>query len=92
MRRLSGKGAKKKKDWLNENDPEGTFVNKLTPEWLKREVGSQIPLEIRPWRSLSTRILRWFVHPKFGGKLFCASFSGSKVFFRNFSRKMGNIR
>ncbi len=67
MRRLAGKGAKKKKDWLNADDPEGTFVAKLTPAWFKREIGSQLPLEIRPWRSLSTRILRWFIHPNRGG-------------------------
>jgi ubiquinone/menaquinone biosynthesis C-methylase UbiE len=70
MRLLSGKGAKRKKDWLNEDAPDGTFVAKLTPEWLKREVGSRMPIEIRPWRSLSTRLLRWFVHPKLGGKAF----------------------
>lgn len=70
MRRLSGKSAKKKKNWLEEDDPAGTFVRKMTPEWLKREVGSHMPLEIRPWRSMSTRLLRWFIHPKLGGKYF----------------------
>jgi len=70
MRRLAGKGAKKKKDWLNAEDPEGTFIAKLTPAWLKREIGAKIPLEIRPWRSLSTRLLRWFIQPKLGGKTF----------------------
>lgn len=70
MRRLSGKSAKKKKNWSAEEDPAGTFVAKMTPEWLKREIGSKLPIEIRPWRSMSTRVLRWFVHPKLGGKLF----------------------
>ncbi len=70
MRRLSGKSAKKKKNWLDEEAPAGTFVRKMTPEWLKSEIGSHIPLEIRPWRSLSTRLLRWFVHPNLGGKQF----------------------
>ncbi len=68
MRRLSGKGAKKKKDWSAQDDPEGTFVAKLTPQWLKREIGSKMPLEIRPWRSLSTRLMRWFIHARLGGK------------------------
>ncbi len=68
MRRLSGKSAKKKKNWLAEEDPEGTFVRKMTPEWLKREIGSSMTLEIRPWRSLSTRLLRWFIHPRLAGK------------------------
>jgi ubiquinone/menaquinone biosynthesis C-methylase UbiE len=76
MRRLSGKPAKKKKNWSAEDDPAGTFVEKLTPAWLKSEIGSRMPLEIRPWRSMSTRLLRWFVHPKLGGRLFL------KVVFR----------
>ena len=67
MRRLSGRSEKKKKEWLNEEDPSGTFVQKMTPEWLKSEIGSKMDLEIKPWRSLSTRILRWFVRP-FGGR------------------------
>jgi len=70
MRWLSGKAAKKKKNWSAEDDPAGTFVEKLTPAWLKSEIGSRMPLEIRPWRSMSTRLLRWFVHPRLGGKLF----------------------
>lgn len=69
MRKLSGRSAKKKKEWLNEEDPAGTFVQKMTPEWLKKEIGSKMTIEIKPWRSMSTRILRWFVRP-FGGKLF----------------------
>jgi len=69
MRKLSGRSEKKKKEWLNEEDPSGTFVQKMTPEWLKREIGSKMDLEIKPWRSLSTRILRWFVRP-FGGRAF----------------------
>jgi ubiquinone/menaquinone biosynthesis C-methylase UbiE len=67
MRKLSGRSEKKKKEWLNEEDPAGTFVQKMTPEWLKREIGSKMMIEIKPWRSMSTRILRWFVRP-FGGR------------------------
>ncbi len=70
MRKLSGKSAKKKKNWLDEDAPAGTFVRKMTPAWLKQEIGSQYQLEIKPWRSMSTRLLRWFVHPKLGGKFF----------------------
>jgi ubiquinone/menaquinone biosynthesis C-methylase UbiE len=68
MRRLSGRSAKKKREWLHEEDPAGTFVEKMTPAWLKREVGTLMEIEIRPWRSLSTRLLRWFIRP-FGGKM-----------------------
>jgi len=69
MRKLSGRSAKKKKEWLNEEDATGTFVQKMTPEWLKREIGTKMIIEIKPWRSVSTRVLRWFVRP-FGGRTF----------------------
>ncbi|MCX6057543.1 MAG: class I SAM-dependent methyltransferase [Chloroflexi bacterium] len=69
MRKLSGRSAKKKKEWQNEADATGTFVQKMTPEWLRREIGSLMAIEIKPWRSLSTRFLRWFVRP-IGGRMF----------------------
>lgn len=69
LRLLAGRSKKSKKEWLNEEDPAGTFVQKMTPEWLKREIGTKMTIEIKPWRSLSTRILRWFVRP-FGGRTF----------------------
>lgn len=69
MRKLSGRSAKKKKEWLSEDAPAGTFVEKMTPEWMKREIGSKMTIELKPWRGLSTRILRNFVRP-FGGRAF----------------------
>ena len=69
MRKLSGRDAKKKKEWLSEDAPAGTFVEKMTPAWLKREIGSKMTIELKPWRGLSTRILRNFVRP-FGGRAF----------------------
>lgn len=68
MRRVSGRSEKRKREWLGEEDPAGTFVQKMTPEWFKREIGSKLVIELKPWRSLSTRILRWFVRP-FGGRI-----------------------
>lgn len=69
-RLLTGRARKQKKDWLSEEAPEGTFVNKMTPRWLKREVGSVLPIRIYPWRSLSTRFMLWFVRPQLGGRAF----------------------
>jgi hypothetical protein len=69
MRKISGRTEKKKKEWMTDEDPTGTFVQKMTPEWLKREIGSKMTVEIKPWRSMSTRILRWFIRP-FGGRAF----------------------
>ena len=67
-RRLSGRAAKKKKNWSRENDQAGTFVEKMTPRWLKNELDGLLRFEIFPWRSLSPRFMRWFVRPQFGGK------------------------
>jgi SAM-dependent methyltransferase len=69
-RLLSGRGLKRKKDWLDEDDQAGTFVEKLTPAWLKQELKGAVPYKIYPWRSLSPRFMRWFVRPQLGGKAF----------------------
>lgn len=69
LRKLSGRSAKIKKDWINNESPEGTFVRKMTPDWLIANVGDHIPLTVKPWRSMSTRYLRWFIHPKLGGRI-----------------------
>jgi len=69
-RLLTGRSAKKKKDWSSEEDQSGTFVEKMTPQWLKNELKDVVKFEIYPWRSLSPRFMRWFVRPQFGGKAF----------------------
>jgi ubiquinone/menaquinone biosynthesis C-methylase UbiE len=67
---LSGRGRKHKKAWADVEDATGTFVSKMTPAWLKQELGGVLEFEILPWRSLSTRFLRWFIRPQLGGKTF----------------------
>ncbi len=64
---LSGRSAKRKKDWLAEEDQAGTFVEKMTPAWLKQELNGCVGFTIYPWRSLSPRVMRWFVRPNLGG-------------------------
>jgi SAM-dependent methyltransferase len=66
---LSGRGLKQKKDWVSEDDQAGTFVEKLSPRWLKKELEGVVQFKIYPWRSLSPRFMRWFVRPQAGGKL-----------------------
>jgi ubiquinone/menaquinone biosynthesis C-methylase UbiE len=88
MRKLSGRSAKTKKEWLNEDDPTGTFVQKMTPEWLKQEIGSKMTIEIKPWRSMSTRLLRWFVRP-FGGRTFLRFVFGLEGVFPKFFAENG---
>jgi SAM-dependent methyltransferase len=48
----------------------GTFVSKHDVDWLKREVGTLMDMEIYVWRSVSVRFLREYIHPKLGGKWF----------------------
>ena len=67
-RLLSGRGLKRKKDWSEEDDQTGTFVEKLTPRWLGQELRGVVDYEVYPWRSLSPRFMRWFVRPQLGGK------------------------
>jgi SAM-dependent methyltransferase len=69
-RALTRRSAKRKKDWAAEEDQAGTFVEKMTPAWLKRELGNDVRFAVYSWRSLSPRFMRWFVHPNFGGATF----------------------
>ena len=69
-RLLSGRGLKRKKDWAEEDDQAGTFVEKLTPNWLRQELNGAVEYRVYPWRSLSPRFMRWFVRPRFGGRTF----------------------
>lgn len=48
--------------------PAGTYVEKMTPEWLKAHIGIQMPLEIRVWRSVSVRFLRAVIHERLLGR------------------------
>ena len=67
-RLLSGRSAKRKKDWAAEQDQAGTFVRKMTPRWLKQELKGAVHFRIYAWRSLSPRFMRWFVRPRLGGR------------------------
>ena len=67
-RALTGRPAKQKKNWKAEDDEAGTFVAKMTPRWLKNELGGVVDFKIYPWRSLSPRFMRWFIRPQLGGK------------------------
>ena len=69
-RLFTGRSAKRKKDWSADEDQTGTFVEKMTPRWLKNELNSAVNFTIYPWRSLSPRFMRWFVRPQFGGKAY----------------------
>ncbi|MCJ7702665.1 MAG: class I SAM-dependent methyltransferase [Anaerolineales bacterium] len=56
-------GSKQKGDAVK-----STFVEKNSPAWFKNKIGSQLPLEIRVWRSVSVKDMRTFVHEGWGGR------------------------
>lgn len=66
---LRGKPPKKKRH-IAEETGRGTYVKKLDAKQLTRDLQGVVPFEIYSWRSLSTRFLRWLVHPWLGGKFF----------------------
>ncbi len=71
--RLLGRNPQRKK--INpigsmeiKGEVKSTFVQKNRPEWFKKEVGSQLPIEILVWRSISVKDMRTFIHPGWGGR------------------------
>jgi len=50
------------------DETKSTFVEKNSADWLRRAVGSQMPLEIWVWRSISVKTLRTFIHDGWGGR------------------------
>ncbi len=72
-RMLTRRSAKRKKDWSAEEDQAGTFVEKMSPDWLKKELGGDVTFAIYSWRSLSPRSMRWFIRPNLGGRALLAA-------------------
>lgn len=52
------------------NSQRSTYVSKHDAGWLKREVGSLMPVSIYVWRSVSVSFLRAYIRPNLGGKWF----------------------
>jgi ubiquinone/menaquinone biosynthesis C-methylase UbiE len=50
-------------------DTKSTFVEKNSAAWLKANIGNQMPLDIRVWRSVSVKVLRTFAHDRWGGRV-----------------------
>ena len=87
---LSGRPSQygKKKGSDGEKDS-GTFVRKMNARWLQKELKDLFPVKIYAWRSLSTRFLRWFIKPKFGGKSFLKIIFWKEDQFSGFFGKHG---
>jgi SAM-dependent methyltransferase len=48
--------------------PTGTYVQKMDSAWLRRELGGEMEIDIRVWRSVSVRFLRAVIHSLLGGR------------------------
>ncbi len=68
-RTAAGRGWKRKRDWAADAQGPGTFVQKMTPRWLKSELKDVIEYDTYSWRSLSPRFMQWFIRPGMGGVL-----------------------
>lgn len=69
IRRLRGLSSKQRKQDGDDESPQGTFVAKMTPRWLKHELQEiGIPFAIYPWRSFGPLLSRWFIRPEWGGR------------------------
>ena len=46
----------------------GTFVRKYNAGWLQHELKKYMPVKILVWRSISVKVLRNYIQPRFGGR------------------------
>jgi SAM-dependent methyltransferase len=88
-RLLSGRSLKRKKNWSEEPTQEGTFVQKMTPDRLRRELQGVLPYEIHAWRSLSPRFMQWFIKPGWAGEALLRLIFGLEERFPRFFGEKG---
>jgi ubiquinone/menaquinone biosynthesis C-methylase UbiE len=61
-----GTGPQNKTD----QQPTGTYIQKLSPEWMEAEIAQCLPYQTFVWRSVNVRFLRALVHQPLAGKYF----------------------
>ena len=88
-RLLSGRSLKRKKNWSEEPTQEGTFVQKMTPGRLRRELQGVLSYEIHAWRSLSPRFMQWFIKPGWAGEALLRLIFGLEERFPRFFGEKG---
>ncbi len=69
--------------------PKGTFVHKLDANGLRALLGSNFPVEIRVWRSVSVRFLRAMVQPWLLGRFWLWLLFRLEELFPRFFGEMG---
>jgi ubiquinone/menaquinone biosynthesis C-methylase UbiE len=84
----SKKSVPAKKQQQDSQQPTGTFVKKLSAEWLTEMLEGRMDYEIFVWRSVSVSFLRSVIYPEWGGRFWL------KVLFwleERFPRLLGRI-
>ncbi|MBG0787061.1 MAG: class I SAM-dependent methyltransferase [Anaerolineaceae bacterium] len=76
--------AEKKK-----NGPAGTFVQKLTAEWLTETLSGKMPFDIFVWRSVNVAFLRAVIYPEWGGKFWLKVIYGLETIFPRWLGRIG---
>jgi SAM-dependent methyltransferase len=74
---------------ISNPQPTGTFVRKHNAAWLKKEIGSRMPVEIWTWRSVSVRFLRTLIHERWGGRILLRGLFWLEERFPHFCGKNG---
>ena len=92
-RLFSGRSAKKKKNWSGEEDQAGTFVEKMTPRWLKNELNGELKYQDLPVAQLESTVYALVCSSAvWRQSITCDWCTGSKNTSRVSSARMGNIR
>jgi len=74
---------------ISDPQPTGTFVRMHNAAWLKKEIGSRMPVEIWTWRSVSVRFLRTLIHERWGGRILLRGLFWLEERFPHFCGKNG---
>jgi len=69
--------------------PKGTFVHKLNAQGLRDQLGSNFPISIRAWRSISVRFLRAMIQPFLFGRFWLWILFGLEEMFPTFFGEKG---
>ncbi len=71
------------------NGPAGTFVQKLTAEWLTEALRGKMPFDILVWRSVNVAFLRAVIYPEWGGKFWLKVIYGLETIFPRWLGRIG---
>ena len=71
------------------NGPAGTFVKKLTAEWLTQALTGKMPFDILVWRSVNVAFLRAVIYPEWGGKFWLKVIYGLEEIFPRWLGRIG---